>query len=166
MLRRIAMAVFLAAVWGSLGVAADVDPHRVYEAKCRSCHFEHGADMARLKFKEGKDGLVVHRTGQPVSQLLRSHHGVKLDTAEMAAVLGLFSNGLRWGGVFQRRCSGCHGRADEFARTNLEIRDAKVQARRDGKDVATLLAGHGEATADEVRILMEMLRYQLETMKR
>lgn len=142
---------------------AELDPHAIYEMRCRGCHFEHGADLARLKLKIEKDTLIVSRTGQPLTRLLRNHHGVKLEAGELGALEDLFTRGLTWAGVFQHRCAKCHGRAVEFARHNLEMRAGSIVSKRNGMDVTGLLASHGEATPEEVRTLVEMLQYQLRT---
>ncbi len=156
-----ALAVLLALVIADAVRCAELDPHAIYETKCHGCHFEHGADLARLKLKTEKDALAVRRTGQPLTRLLRSHHGVKFEAGEQGALEDLFTRGLTWSGVFQHRCAKCHGRAVEFARRNLEMRAENVVSKRNGMDVAELLKSHGEATPEEVRTLVEMLRYQL-----
>jgi cytochrome c5 len=143
--------------------AKPIDPHRVYEQRCNSCHHEHGADLARqtLTLKDGK--LRVKRTRQDVSGLLRSHHGVRLSAEESSALLSLFQAGLTWNGVYQLRCGRCHERAVTFARSKLIVRDDQVRTRAGDRDVADLLKAHGKATSKEIEVLITMFKRQLET---
>ena len=151
------------------GLATDAaaqvgDPHALFESKCRGCHTEHGADLARLKFAVVKDKLQVARTGVAVEQLLRKHHGVKLSAAEGATLDRLFRNGLRWGGVFQHRCAKCHDNAMTLARSRLTIVDGRIKGLTSGADAQSFLAdGHGAATPGEVATLLDMFKYQLES---
>ena len=141
--------------------ATEADPHKVYEVKCQGCHFEHGADLARLRLKLDKGVLTVSRTGQSLDRVLARHHGVALQPAEQQALGRMFTNGIAWAGTFQHRCASCHGKAVEFARDSLALRDGQLVAKRTGGDVAEILGRHGEATPDEQKILLEMLRFQL-----
>ena len=143
--------------------AQGLDPHKIYEKSCQSCHNEHGADMSRQRFKVANGILRVARTGTAVDQLLKKHHGVKLSADEMTVIIDLFKKGIAWGGVFQHRCASCHGRAADFARAKLGIADGNVRTLAGNVDVGSFLATHGEATPAEIATLMEMLRYQLET---
>lgn len=143
--------------------AARIDPHLVYEQKCRGCHFEHGADLSRQNFALSDDTLRVSRTGVAVPKLLGKHHGVQLTQAEMDGLIGLFKSGIKWAGVYQHRCASCHDKAAAFARSKLGIADGRVTSKSSSADVANFLTSHGEATPAEIETLMEMFKYQLET---
>jgi cytochrome c5 len=140
-----------------------IDPHRVYEQRCRSCHHEHGADLARQKLTLKDGRLQVTRTRQDVAGLLRSHHGVRLSAEESTALLSLFRAGLTWNGVYQLRCGRCHERAVTFARSKLIVRDGQVRTHAGDRDVADMLKEHGQATSREIEVLITMFKRQLET---
>lgn len=140
-----------------------LDPHAVYEHHCGQCHFEHGADLARLKLELRGATLSVRRSGKTVDVLLRSHHGVQVTEAESRALIELMHNGLVWGGVFQHRCAGCHKQAASFARAALVLDGGALVTRHGGRDVRQLLSGHGEASSAEIDTLIEMLSYQVRT---
>jgi len=142
---------------------AQEDPHGIYERRCRTCHTEHGADLARQKFKIEQDVLTVARTGAKVDVLLRKHHGVALSVADTTALLTLFKSGIQWAGVYQRLCSRCHEKAVVFARERLLLREGQIVSRKGGGEVGALLTQHGGATDAEIATLLEMLRYQLVT---
>lgn len=147
----------------SLQAQAQEDPHSIYERRCHTCHVEHGADLARQKFKLDNDVLTVARTGARVEVLLRKHHGVTLPVEETAALLALFKSGIHWAGVYQRLCARCHEKAVGFARERLLLRDGQIVSRKTGGEVGALLTKHGGATDAEITTLLEMLRYQLVT---
>ena len=142
---------------------AQEDAHGIYERQCHGCHAEHGADLARQKYKLENDVLSVARTGARVETLLRKHHGVSLTASETAALLTLFKSGIRWAGVYQRLCARCHDKAAGFARERLLLRDGQLVSRKDGAEVGELLKQHGGGSDEEISTLMEMLRYQLAT---
>lgn len=153
----------LGALQSGRPASAQEDPHSVYERRCHGCHTEHGADLARQKFKLENDVLSVARTGGRVDVLLRKHHGVVLSSSETTALLTLFKSGIQWAGVYQRLCARCHDRAVGFARERLRIQEGQIVSRKDGTDVGTLLKQHGGAKDEEIATLLEMLRYQLAT---
>lgn len=143
--------------------AAD-EPHSLYEAKCMGCHNEHGADLARQRLSILGSSLQVSRTGADIERLLRRHHGLTLNAAELATLTRLFKSGIQWGGAFQRRCARCHEKGVTFARSHLTLRLGEVRTLKADVDVAAFLThGHGEATPAEIETLMQMFRYQLET---
>ncbi len=161
---------FVTILLGSLGFAATacraqtvVDPHAAYEKACYSCHTEHAADLARQRLAIKAEKLIVARSGKELTAILKSHHGVKLKTDELAAVSQLFRNGLAWGGVFQHRCAGCHEKAVSLARTTLKLDGDRAVVIKSGQDIGELLKSHGDATASEIETLAAMLKYQLAT---
>jgi cytochrome c5 len=159
----LAILAVVGTVLATLPASAQEDPHKVYERRCNGCHVEHGADLARQKFKLDHDVLSVARTGARVDVLLRKHHGVTLTGAETAALLTLFKSGIQWAGVYQRLCARCHDKAVGFARERLVLRDGQIVSRKSGVDVGEMLKQHGGATDAEIATLLEMLRYQLAT---
>lgn len=140
-----------------------VDPHAVYERACYSCHTEHAADLARQRLSIKLDKLTVARTGKDFASILKSHHGVKLKAEEAASLTGLFRNGITWGGVFQLRCGGCHGKAVTLARSSLKLDGERVAVSKTGGDVGAFLKAHGNASAAEIDTLVAMFKYQLTT---
>lgn len=161
------MGLAAAALAGAQALAqqppAGPDPHAVYETRCQSCHFEHAADLARLKLRLDGETLVVKNTGKPLEPLLKRHHGISLTGQDWAAVAALFRLGLTTGGVFQYRCGRCHGRAVAFAREKLAFSEGRVVTRAGQREVAAFLTTHGEATAEEITRLIQALTFHLQT---
>lgn len=143
------------------------DPHAVFEQRCKGCHSEHGADLARQRLSLDAAGtLQVARSGQSVDTLLKAHHGVRLTPAEKTGLVTLMRKGLASGGVFQHRCASCHGKAVTFARDKLMLNEGTLRTRADNRRVADVLKGHGEATPTEVDTLLDILSWQLLTAPR
>jgi mono/diheme cytochrome c family protein len=140
-----------------------VDPHAIYEKHCIRCHSQHGADLARLRMRVVDGKLLVRRSSGSMDKLLRNHQGVKLTDAEQEGLLTLFVSGIKWDGVYQHRCAGCHGPAVSFARGKLAFDGDKIVTIAAGRNVAEMLNSHGQATAEETTLLLDMLRFQLET---
>ncbi|KAB2850219.1 MAG: hypothetical protein F9K44_05600 [Hyphomicrobiaceae bacterium] len=167
---RIDAALFAVALASPCAVPAKaqtiVDPHAVYERHCIRCHSEHGADLARLRMNVTDGKLLVRRNSGPMEKLLRNHQGITLTDAEQRGLLTLFVAGIKWDGVYQHRCAKCHGPAVSFARDKLAVAGEKILTTTGNRDVGEFLKSHGEATASEIALLMDMLRFQLETKPR
>ena len=163
--RRTALAVCALLLLSAAPATAQsvIDPHAVYEKHCIRCHSEHGADFARLRMKVTDAKLLVRRNSAPVESLLRNHRGVKLADAEQKALVALFISGIRWDGVYQHRCARCHGPAVTFARDKLAVAGDRIVTVAGNRDVGDFLKTHGEATTSEIGLLIDMLRFQIET---
>ncbi|MBL8564183.1 MAG: hypothetical protein JNM89_00530 [Hyphomicrobiaceae bacterium] len=140
-----------------------IDPHALYEQRCGSCHYEHGADLARKKLKIVDGTIRIARTGKAVESLLAQHHGVTLTSEETAALVGLFDIGLRSKGVFQKHCALCHTSGVTFTRKSIAVKDGRLYARKAGTEIGPFLGQHSRATPSEIELLIEMMKYQLRT---
>lgn len=164
---RIAAVIFASVlallVPAAAGAQSVIDPHAVYEQHCFRCHAEHGADLARMRMKLADGILLVRRDSGSMERLLRDHQGVKLTDAEQKSLLALFIAGIKWDGIYQHRCARCHGPAVSFAREKLAIAGDRIVAAGGKRDAAEFLKSHGEASAGEISLLIDMLRFQLET---
>jgi cytochrome c5 len=158
-----AIAAAMLPIVAEANAQSPIDAHQVYEQKCAKCHFEHAADLGRLKLEMAGDVLKVARSGKSVDKLLGNHHAVTLSAEEKQALMELMRNGIRWAGVFQHRCASCHRQASTFARETLEMKEGALVVKRDGTDVRQLLTRHGEPTAAEIETLVDMLAYQVRT---
>ncbi len=171
-----ATCLVLSALWPLLTVAPAgaeqpastlPDPHAVFEQRCKSCHTAHGADLARLNLVDKDGALRVTRSGQALSDLLKAHHGVRLNAAQTSSLVDMMRRGLASGGVFQHRCATCHDKAVTLARDRLHLDGAGTLRTRAGdKSVADMLKDHGGATPEEAGVLLDMLAWQLRTQPR
>lgn len=143
--------------------AKPVDPHALYEAKCASCHAKHASALAQQKLRLSGDKTAETKAGVAVSKLLVNHRGTKLDEAEIGALADQFAWMLSTGFVFQKKCAGCHDKGLSFARLYLELRDGEVMSRLHGEPVAKLLETHARLDQTQTRVILDMLRRQLET---
>jgi len=164
MISRISVAIASLAIACVAANAQTIDPHRLYEQRCTSCHAPHAADFARgaLTLADGK--LVANKSKKELPAILPSHHGTSQSNDEIRALIELFTRNLSSQSLFQRKCIVCHDRARDFARTRLVIDQAGVlKGRYSGYVVQDFLQGHGRLTEPEIPRMVATLRWQLET---
>jgi hypothetical protein len=156
--RAFGLALLLALLAPSARAA---DPHALFEARCGRCHGHAGAfARGRLEVEGGE--LVARGSGRPVAAFLAGHMGGLDPTGVKALVEGL-ERQLRWDGVYQRRCRVCHDEASRLARRELVLGDdGRLLGRYSGLDTEAFLRWHGRLLPDEVPVIVEMLRWQLE----
>jgi len=95
-------------------------------------------------------------SGREVAPFLRRHGG-GLSEEEIALFVATFRRQIGSDAFFSRRCSGCHGRAYDFARLRLIERDGRLVGRYSGRDIAGFLPGHARMTGDEAARVLEAL---------
>lgn len=135
--------------------APGADFHRIFEERCASCH-GHAGEFVRGALTERDGTLESLRTGRPVSEILTSHAG-GLEPDKVALFVEVFTAQLRSGGFYRERCDICHGRAREFARLRLIVREGRLTGRYSGRDIEAFLPGHARMTAEEARRMLEAL---------
>ncbi|KAB2912915.1 MAG: hypothetical protein F9K29_17560 [Hyphomicrobiaceae bacterium] len=147
----------------SVAVAETVDPHRLYEQRCASCHAPHASDLARemLELKDGK--LIAKKSGKDLPSVLGSHRGTRQSQPEIEALIEAFRRNISSGSLYQRKCIDCHDRARDFARTRLVIDQSVLRGRYSGRVVEDFLRGHGRLAEPEVTDMVATLKWQLET---
>ncbi len=132
------------------------DFHQIFEARCAACH-GHAGDFARARLSVGEDGTVRGaETGRPVAGFMQSHAGGLTD-AEIALFTETFRRQIGSDAFFRERCSGCHGRAYDFARLRLILRDGRLEGRYSGRDTAAFLPGHARLTGAEAARVLDAL---------
>lgn len=142
-------------------VAAQSDPHAIYETRCAACHEPHAREFAR-KSLELKDGRVLLKgTGTGLSEFLQKHPRRPLSKEDADLLDRQLAAMLQSGFLFQEKCIVCHDRAVSFARLNLIERDGVLKGRYTDRDIAEFLRGHGRLTAEEADTILVMLRRQL-----
>jgi hypothetical protein len=141
--------------------ALAADPHVLFEERCGACHGDAGPFAHEALRLEG--GLVRgRRSGAPVDRFLAGHFG-DLDAAGIGLLVDTFRRQLGWGGIYRERCRICHDEARRLAQLELlQGDDGRLVGRYSGRDVEALLAGHGRLATEELPVVVEMLRWQLE----
>lgn len=150
--------------YGAASASAEtIDPHRLYEQRCASCHAPHASELARgaLELRDGK--LVAKRTGKDLPSVLTRHRGTQQTPAEIEALIEAFRRNIAGGSLYQRKCIDCHDRARDFARNRLTIDQGILKGRYSGRSIDEFLKGHGRLTEVEAAEMAATLKWQLET---
>jgi hypothetical protein len=140
-----------------------LDPHRIYEQRCATCHAPHAANFARQALDAREGSLVGKKSGKELAGILPRHRGTEQTAAEIEALAELFRRNLSSGSLYQRKCIVCHDRARDFARVHLVLANGVLKGRYSGYVTRDFLSGHGRLTEPEVAQMLATLQWQLET---
>lgn len=157
---RLAVAVLAAANLALPVGAQDLDPHRIYEERCGSCHASHAGTFVRENIVRQDGQLKTRSGGRDLSAFLNAGHG-KLAAPEIAALLAHFESILLAGGVYEEKCRICHDRAVDLARLQLIIKEDRLLGRYTGRDIGKFLQEHGRLDPMEIEKMIAVLRRQL-----
>jgi hypothetical protein len=143
--------------------AQTIDPHRLYEQRCASCHAPHASELARdmLEVRDGK--LLAKKSGKDLPSILARHRGTQQTQSEIEALIEAFRRNISSGSLYQRKCIDCHDRARDFARNRLTIDQTTLKGGYSGRVIEDFLKGHGRLTEAEVGQMVSTLKWQLET---
>ncbi len=127
--------------------ASATDLHALWHERCQACH-GHSAPFARERPSLDEQRLSV---------FLRRHRGGLPDDLA-AGVAAMLAATAATPDRFMQECRICHGRAAEFAREHLAVRDGTLVGRYSGRDVAEFLGGHARLDAEGAEFFTGQLR--------
>lgn len=148
----------------AVGIAAafpqSIDPHRLYEQNCGGCHAPHAGDFAHDNLVRSDGKTVGRKSGAELRAFLGAGHG-RLTQDEIEAIVAHLNSILKSGRLFREKCLICHDRAVEFARLQLAMKDGELIGRYSKRNIERFLASHGRLEADQVPLMVEVLKRQL-----
>lgn len=148
-------------LWAGATVAQQIDPHPLYEDNCSDCHAAHAGDFAYERL-DVMDGVLVAKTsGLPLNPLLEQGHG-QLTPDEIDILLDHLTAIRAADRMFRTKCSICHDRMRELARSELVLKDGELVGRFSGRQMSEFLRSHGRLAPDEVQFMLGKLRSQLD----
>lgn len=129
--------------------AAAADLHRLFEDRCAACHGDAGPFAQEFLADRG---LTAERLGRFV---LRHGGGVPPDQAPALAAMLLAQ--AETPPLFQQHCRICHGKAADFTRDRLILRDGVLVNRYSGRPVAPFLRTHAELSSTDQTFFLDLL---------
>lgn len=117
--------------------ASATDLHALWHERCQACH-GHSAAFARERPEIDEQRLGV---------LLRHHRG-GLPEDLAAGIAAMLAATAATPDRFMHECRICHGRAADFAREHLAVRDGTLIGRYSGRDVTSFLNGHARLDSE------------------
>lgn len=159
-----AVPLVLAVLAGMTAVAGaqSIDPHKLYEQRCGSCHARHAGDFVHDALVQSEGSVIGRKSGQELRGFLEAGHG-KLSPDEIASMVAHLTSIQRSGRLFHNKCIICHDRAVVFARRELIVRDGELTGRYTNRNIGEFLSGHGRLKSDEVPKMIDVLKRQLST---
>lgn len=116
-----------------------IDLHAYWDQRCAGCHGDAGA-FARRSLQVDRGRLVGVHHRDDLALFLRQHY---LADPLVAPVIAMLTAQATSAPVYAERCSGCHGKAADFVRQTLTVRDGVLQGKTSRAPVAAVLARHG-----------------------
>ncbi len=147
------LALWLAGAPTAAAEGREVDVHRLWDRRCAECH-SHAGDFARKYLHVEDDRLVGRHPVRDVRKFLDKHYppGDQVD-----AVYRMLKAQAATIPRFAAECGGCHGRAADFARESLVMREDQLHARAAGLPLAEFLASHRGLDASDVEFFTVLL---------
>jgi len=144
------------------GRAGERDPHAVYETACARCHSPHAAEFFRERLIPDGDAVVIGRNREEFEAFLSGGH-VPLSQKRVASLMDLAARVVQEPPLYGQKCRICHAPAVMLARRELLLRDGRLVGRYTGREIAGFLSAHGRLHGEETAQIVNMLRWQLET---
>ena len=154
----VALIAFLAGP--CIAYAQSLDPHRLYEERCAKCHAPHAGDFVHDSLVHSDGKVVGRKTSKELRSFLTEGHG-KLEAVEIDAIVKHLTSIQKSGRLFHNKCLICHDRAVALARSQLVIRNGRLQGRYSGRDIMEFLYNHGRLEDKEVTTMIQVLKRQL-----
>lgn len=155
----VALLIAFLAAPQSPAAPAGIDLHNYWEQRCESCH-GHAGEFARrfLSVEGGRLRGVHHRTDLHV--FLRNHY---LNDDLIAPVTAMLIAQVTNPPLFSEKCASCHGRAADFARKSLVIKDGVLVGSTSGQKVSDYLTKHGGLAPNEIpTVVASLTRVRME----
>lgn len=142
----LAAAALLAAAPAAAPAAAE-DLHRLFEDRCAACHGDAGPFAHEVLAGRGL-------TPERLARFLGRHGGAGPEAQPLAAMLLAQAETPP---LFRSQCTICHGKAADFVRDHLVVRDGVLVGRYTGRPVAPFLDHHAGLTAEEQAFFLDLL---------
>ncbi len=129
------------------------DLHRLWDSNCVTCH-GHSADFSRKFLKVSGGKLLGPLYGNNLRLFLHNHY---LAGKEVDAIYNMLLAQASTKPRFQQECSGCHGKAAEFVRESLILRDDELYSRKMESPTTSFLSAHRKLNEENVKFFVEQL---------
>lgn len=132
--------------------AGGIDLHALWDDRCAECH-GHSADFAR-EFLKVSGGLLQGRHHVLDLHRFLEHHYPPANQVD--ALYQMLLAQTNTPPRFGAECGNCHGKAADFLRDSLLLKDGELKSRRSGKSVQQFMQSHRDMTRDDIQFYMSL----------
>lgn len=140
--------------------ARGIDLHALWDNRCAECH-GHSAEFTR-KYLQITGGLLQGRHHVLDLRAFLEHHYPP--DGQVEAIYQMLLAQTYTPPRFQEECSGCHGRASEFLRQSIVLKDGELTIEKSGVSVQQFMQSHQQLTQDDIEFylgLFTRLAYEI-----
>jgi len=142
--------VYLVLLLPSTVGARGIDLHALWDDRCAECH-GHSAEFAR-KYLKITGGLLQGRHHLLDLRLFLEHHYPPAGQVE--AIYQMLLAQTYTPPRFSEECGSCHGRASDFLRQSIVLREGDLKIEKSGSPVQQFLQSHRQLTQDDIEFYM------------
>ena len=132
--------------------ARGIDLHALWDDRCAECH-GHSAEFAR-KYLKITGGLLQGRHHVLDLRAFLEHHYPPAGQVE--AIYQMMLAQTYTPPRFSEQCSSCHGRASDFLRQLIVLKDGELKIGKSGTPVKQFMQSHRELTKDDIEFYMSL----------
>ena len=134
------------------GDARDLDLHALWDNRCAECH-GHSAEFAR-KYLKIADGLLQGQHHiKDLRLFLENHYSPK---KQVDAIYQMLLAQTATPPRFRDECRSCHGKASEFLRSSIVLKDDKLILRESGVSMEHFMQRHRGLTQEDIQFYMAL----------
>lgn len=130
--------------------ARGIDLHALWDDRCAECH-GHSAEFSR-KYLKITGGLLQGRHHVLDLRAFLEHHYPPAGQVE--AIYQMLLAQTYTPPRFNAECSECHGRASEFMRQSIVLKDGELILEKTGASVKHFMQSHRQLTQDDIQFYM------------
>lgn len=134
------------------GDARDLDLHALWDNRCAECH-GHSAEFAR-KYLKPADGLLQGRHHIKDLRLFLENHYSPKEQVDAIYQMLLAQTGTP--PRFREECRSCHGKASDFVRSSISLKENKLIIRESGVYVEHFMQRHRGLTQEDIQFYMAL----------
>ena len=140
--------------------ARGIDLHALWDDRCAECH-GHSGEFSR-KYLQITGGLLQGRHHVLDLRAFLEHHYPPAGQVE--AIYQMLLAQTYTPPRFKEECSSCHGRASEFLRQSIVLKDAELTIEKSGIPVQEFMQSHQQLSQDDIEFylgLFTRLAYEI-----
>ena len=130
--------------------AGDMDLHALWDDRCAECH-GHSGEFAR-KYLKITGGLLQGRHHLLDLHKFLEHHYPPV--GQVDAIYQMLLAQTSTPPRFSEECSQCHGKASDFLRASIVLKDDELKIRKSGDSVQQFMQNHRGLAREDVQFYM------------
>ena len=149
-LRALRLVICLLLLMPAAAGARGIDLHALWDDRCAECH-GHSGEFSR-KYLKITGGLLQGRHHVLDLRAFLEHHYPPAGQVE--AIYQMLLAQTYTPPRFSEECGGCHGRASDFLRQSIVLKNGELTLEKSGTAVLQFLQNHQQLSRDDIEFYM------------